>query len=398
VARSAGLARPASNLAAATFAEELEMDRQEEVVRLLGRRLDTAPAQVCPDCRPSAELNRRDFLRTSGAAAAAVGLAPLGALAAETPSKSKAASTPESLVKVLYDSFSDTQKSAVCFDWDYVETKAPPRGRARGLLRTYVANNWNITPQVLKGGDTDFYTKDQQQVVREIFEGLIRPEWQAKVDQQLEDDAGGFGHEQSLAIFGKPGDGKFEFVMTGRHMTLRCDGNSTPHVAFGGPIFYGHAGGGEFNEKPDHPDNVYWPQAQAANKLYEMLGGKQQKQALVANMPREQDSGFRSPAEIAGLPVTEMSSDQKEHLQGVLKLLLEPYRTDDQNEALACLNKNGGLDKCSLAFYSAGDLGNDKVWDNWRLEGPAFVWHFRGTPHVHVWVNVADDASVKLNA
>ena len=43
-------------------------------------------------------------------------------------------------------------------------------------------------------------------------------------------------------------------------------------------------------------------------------------------------------------------------------------------------------------------LGSDCVWDNWRLEGPLFVWHFRGSPHVHVWVNVADDPSVKLNA
>jgi hypothetical protein len=374
---------------------------RREIFQLHDRR--QSPGQVCPDCGSSAEVSRSDvtrrqFLRTTGAAAAAAGLAPLGALAADAP-KAKAA-TPESLVKVLYDSLSDSQKSAVCFDWDYVETKAPPgpRSRARGLLRTYVANNWNITPQVLKGGKVDFYTKEQQQIVRDIFEGLIRPEWQAKIDRQLEDDAGGFGHDQSLAIFGKPGDGNFEFVMTGRHMTLRCDGNSTPHVAFGGPIFYGHAANGEFNEPAGHPDNIFWPQAQAANKLYQMLGGKQQKQALVAKMPREQDSGFRKPADIAGLPVTEMSSDQKEHLQGVLKLLLEPYRTDDQTEAMACLNKHGGLDKCSLAFYSEGDLGNDKIWDCWRLEGPAFVWHFRGTPHVHVWVNVADDTSVKLNS
>ena len=56
--------------------------------------------------------------------------------------------------------------------------------------------------------------------------------------------------------------------MTGRHMTLRCDGNSTEHVAFGGPIFYGHAASG-FNEKADHPGNVFWPQALAANKVYE---------------------------------------------------------------------------------------------------------------------------------
>ena len=33
-----------------------------------------------------------------------------------------------------------------------------------------------------------------------------------------------------------------------------------------------------------------------------------------------------------------------------------------------------------------------------RLEGPSFVWYFRGRPHVHVWVNVADSASVKLNS
>jgi hypothetical protein len=38
------------------------------------------------------------------------------------------------------------------------------------------------------------------------------------------------------------------------------------------------------------------------------------------------------------------------------------------------------------------------VWDNWRLEGPAFVWHFRGAPHVHVWVHIADESGVELNA
>ena len=58
----------------------------------------------------------------------------------------------------------------------------------------------------------------------------------------------------------------------------------------------------------------------------------------------------------------------------------------------------GGLDSCHLTFYSDKDIGNDKVWDNWRLEGPSFVSHFRGNPHVHVWVNVADSPKVKLNA
>ena len=74
------------------------------------------------------------------------------------------------------------------------------------------------------------------------------------------------------------------------------------------------------------------------------------------------------------------------------------FRADDKEEALECLKKQGGLDTCSLSFYSDKDIGKDGVWDNWRLEGPSFVWYFRGEPHVHVWVNIADDASVKLNA
>jgi len=33
-------------------------------------------------------------------------------------------------------------------------------------------------------------------------------------------------------------------------------------------------------------------------------------------------------------------------------------------------------------------VGNDGVWDVWQLESPTMVWYFRGSPHVHVWVNL----------
>ena len=64
----------------------------------------------------------------------------------------------------------------------------------------------------------------------------------------------------------------------------------------------------------------------------------------------------------------------------------------------SALSLQGGLDKCHLIFYKERTLGKEGEWDNWRVEGPAFVWYFRGYPHVHVWVNVADDASPKLNS
>jgi hypothetical protein len=341
-------------------------------------------SHACPDCGSHfTSIDRRTFLKSAAAATVAAGSTPLWALADDQPT-----SHPESIVKLLYDSFSPGQREKVCFDWDYQHPKL-------GLLRTRVANNWNITDPTING---DFFTGDQVAMIRSIFEGMTQPEWHAKFDKQMEDDCGGYGQDQSIAIFGKPESGKFEFVLTGRHLTMRCDGNSAEHVAFGGPIFYGHAADG-FDEDPDHPGNVFWHQALEANKVYEMLDGAQRKLALVKQLPREQAVGFRgNSGGFPGIPLAECSADQREQVQKVLKSLVEPYRQSDRDEVAACLNSQGGLDKCSLAFYSDRDLGNDKVWDCWRLEGPSFVWYFRGSPHVHVWVNVADSPAMKLNA
>jgi hypothetical protein len=93
-----------------------------------------------------------------------------------------------------------------------------------------------------------------------------------------------------------------------------------------------------------------------------------------------------------------MTDTQKQLAQRLLEKLIEPYRQVDRHRVLACLKSQGGLDKCHLSFYENPRLGSERVWDIWRLEGPAFVWHFRGAPHVHVWVHVSDDPSVALNS
>ena len=360
-----------------------------------------AACDCCQESQDERRIQRREFLTTAGGVvlgATAIGsVLPAGRVWAQVKATEVAAgaaaaakSSPETLVKVLFDTLSPKQRESICFDWDHQDEK-------RGLLRTRVANNWNITDKFIS--DDDFYTKDQQKIIRGVFEGIINPEWHSRIDKQLDDDSGGYGAQNSIAIFGTPGSKQFEFVMTGRHMTIRCDGNSAEHVAFGGPIFYGHAADG-FNEGPTHRGNIFWPQAQAANKLYEMLDGKQQKQALLPKgLPAEQKVGFRGKSgDFQGLPASELSSDQKEHLQKVMALLIEPYRQSDRDEVTKCLKAQGGLDNCHLAYYAQEDIGKDGVWDIWRLEGPSFVWHYRGAPHVHVWVNIADDARVKLNA
>ena len=258
------------------------------------------------EANPTALTNdpsRRAFLKHAGALALSTsGIAMLPENGLAGPAEKK---PPETLVKLLFDTLSANQKKQVCFPWDHVD-------ETRGLLRTRIENNWKITKPSIK---SSFFTADQQSLIRDIFEGMTNPAWLKRWDQQLKDDVGGFGNGQSIALFGTPGTSQFEFVLASRHMTLRCDGNSAEHVAFGGPILYAHEGEGLY-EKPDHKKNVFWHQALEANELYDMFNGKQRKQALVVKgMPSEEFVGFRGPkGSFHGLPVTEFSSDQKSTL------------------------------------------------------------------------------------
>ena len=314
----------------------------------------------CPDCGPT---DRRWFLKTAAAAS-------VGALAATAAPKLRGDS--ETLVATLYKGLTPDQRSSMCFAFDHP-------------LRSKVDANWQITKaQVGKA-----FTPDQQAMIQEIFRDLHNPEFYEKVVYHMKEDAGGLG-AYAVAIFGEPGSGKFEFVLTGRHCTARCDGDSVEGAAFGGPIFYGHASQ-SFNEKPDHAGNVYWFQALRANEVFKALDGKQREAALLGD-PREEKQNatveLRRRGEQAGLPVADMKRDQRELVEQVLSDLLLPFRKKDRDEAMRYIKASGGVDSLTMSFYKNLDIGNDGVWDVWQLESPTMVWYFRGNPHVHTWVNI----------
>jgi hypothetical protein len=334
------------------------------------------PSDDCECCRG---ITRRTFLKSTAVGAAAVAAAtPFSALAvshAEKTAVGKASS--ETLVATLFKSLKPEQKKSVCFPFD-------------DPLRSKVDNNWMITDKKI----SEFFTKDQQAMIREIFIGLHNPDYAGKVVQQVEHDGGkeGFGGS-SIALFGEPGTGKFEFVLAGRHVTRRCDGDSVEGAAFGGPIFYGHAAK-SFNEAADHPGNIYWYQAVRANEVFKMLDGKQRKLALL-DEPREEKGSdtvkLTGRTELPGLPVAALSRDQKDLVRKVMADVLAPFRRADADEALKLIEKNG-FDNLHLSFYKHEDIGNDGVWDVWQVEGPAMLWYFRGAPHVHTWVHIRERA------
>ena len=196
------------------------------------------------------------------------------------------------------------------------------------------------------------------------------------------DDSGGL-ENYSVAVFGEPGRGDFEFELTGRHLTLRADGNSVDKAAFGGPIVYGHG--------IDEPhENLFYDQTKQANEVFECLDSAQRKKALVRKgRPREtavQLKGKRGSFQ--GLHIAEMNDDQKKVVNKTLSFLLAPFRQEDRDEVMQIVKESGGIDQMRMAFYQQGDLLSDKIWDCWRVEGPSFVWHFRGAPHVHAYINI----------
>ncbi len=211
----------------------------------------------------------------------------------------------------------------------------------------------------------------------------------------MEHDHGGF-ENYSVAVFGEPGTDKpFEWVLTGRHDTLRADGNSVEGAAFGGPIFYGHDATGTGNDDAKHTDNVWWYQGQQANAIFKTLDDKQQARALIAKSEGDNARSIKlkgDRADVPGMPVAELDGQQKQMVQKLLKDLTSPFRAFDVEEVQECLKEAGGADKLRLTYFKEGDIGDDKVWDIWKLEGPAFAWFFHGSPHVHTWVNIARKA------
>jgi hypothetical protein len=264
------------------------------------------------------------------------------------------------------------KKKVVCFPFDHP-------------LRNKINANWAITKPTID----EFFNKEQQATLDEIFRGIVSPDGYERLKKQMEEDAGGF-EQYHVAVFGTPGSGAFEWELTGRHVTLRADGNSVAGTAFGGPMIYGHGAG---DSQKGLPGNVFYYQTKKANEVFTALDGTQRKAALRAKAPPESQVTVQGESgRFAGLSGGDLSRDQKELVESVIKVILAPYREADVVEALAILKDGGGLDRLHMAFYASDDVGNDHVWDVWRLEGPTFVWHFRGAPHVHAYVNIAKKA------
>jgi hypothetical protein len=330
--------------------------------------------RACPECGdtvPAEPLDRRNFLRAAGAGAAAVALAriPSGwaqdAKPADTSNK-----TAEELIKELYSGLNADQKMAVV-----APIEAPQR------LKLYNAALGKKIGEV--------YTKPQQELVGRILKAISSGEegWKQISRNGTWDGSKAF-ENCGANLFGDTA-GKFTWVFSGHHLTIRCDGNTEEGVAFGGPLYYGHSPNG-YSEK-----NLFYYQTKSALAVFDALTETQRQQAVAKEAPIEglPSVKFRGPGEARpGIAYAELSKEAQGLVEKVMRDVLSPYRKTDADEVLQVIKTQGGMEKVNLAFYKEEETKANQPWSFWRLEGPGFVWNYRVLPHVHTFVNISAKA------
>ncbi|MBY0227724.1 MAG: DUF3500 domain-containing protein [Gemmataceae bacterium] len=344
----------------------------------------------CPECREAFDypapppIGRRAFL----AGAAALAASPL--LAA--PAAAKKPKPAEELARELFSTLKDDQKKKVALPYDAANTKGDPTPKGGIPLRLHMVNE-----ALGKVTLDSVYTKAQMELVERIVKALSSGEdGYRQISRGGTWDASKTFGKTGAHFFGDPmGKEKWAFTFTGHHLTIRCDGDFSDGVAFGGPIYYGHTPYGYA------PANIFSYQTKAVLSVFDALDGKQQAKAVVIGSPGEGAGSVKlrkKAEERPGILYADLSKDQQGLVAKVMREVLSPFRQEDGDETMEAIKRSGGMEKIHLAFYADKEAKPDakkkrERWSFWRLEGPGFVWNYRVLDHVHTYVNI--DASLR---
>jgi hypothetical protein len=329
----------------------------------------------CPECDEGFELpevrSRRQFLKAMGATAAVATVGTSRVRAAEAKPK-----PAEELIKELYASLSADQKDELVLPYDHGTEGHPTR------QKTY-----NAPPLGNEKRLSNTYTKPQQELIKRTLRAILaNDEALERLSRHGKWDSSGSFEGCGAVLFGEPtGNNPYAWVFSGHHLTLRCDGNSEPGAAWGGPIYYGHSVNGY------DKNNVYLYQTEQVQTVWDALDEKQRAKALASDNPGDtHPDGFKPTNPRHGIPIAELTAEQKSLVEKAMRTILDPFRKEDADEVMQLIKANGGMDHVNVAFYKDAGSSEKVRWHFWRLEGPGFVWNFRPLPHVHCFVNVLD--------
>jgi hypothetical protein len=321
-------------------------------------------------------IDRRHFLRFLGGSATALAAGEAAPrLLADPPELVRETSPAEALVQEFFAGLSAEQRRQLVLPWNHGGEGGQPPTRLR------------LTDRPINRRIGEVLSRPQQELGERILRALCAGE---EGYRQLSRN-GTFDDPNGVAsiganIFGDPaGKDPYACVFTGHHLTVRHEGNAAHDAAFGGPMYFGHVVHG-YSKR-----NCYAHHTRAVRDVFDALSEKQRRSAVLRGNPGDHQAAvkFRPDGQARpGISAADLTADQLELLEQVMRTLLSPFRPEDADLVLKLVRGNGGLEKIALAFYEEGRGGDEERWHSWRLEGPGFVWSLRVLPHVHCYVNV----------
>jgi hypothetical protein len=288
----------------------------------------------------------------------------------------------DSLAAEVHSGLSASAKAQSCFTYDHPLRQVHNRGLWLGGANINAATlGW-----------------DSRRALTTLLRQQLSPGGFERLLSQYPSQISGVNY-LNLLMFGTPGEGPWQMLMSGIHLNLRVGSQATNGAAFGGPQVYGDQRG---NERDGLPGNVFRYQMQAAHQLIAGLTPAQRVAIRVAQAPPQTCIAVQGRGgHFDGLPVAELPVQVRNRARAVVAGILANYGEANAAYAVECLNRNGGVDALYFSDYDVdyqgGRHARDRPSQVFRFEGPGAVFHFRGEPHVHAFVNVERDVDQPLS-
>jgi hypothetical protein len=320
-------------------------------------------------------MNRRRALQILGGA----GLLTVGGrFALLPPSRSRTLRSARELAVSFFESLSSQQRARACVDYDHPLRQYHNRGVWGGGLWVNPINlGW-----------------EQRRILTDLLYAGLSEAGRGRVPEEYFTRCPGV-HSMYVLVCGNPKTPPYQVILTGPHLNLRIGGRSREGAAFGGPLVYGDQRG---NEVAGLPGNLYRFQFQTAQRLFETLDPEAKHLALRRTSPNQTVIQLQGrTGSFDGVELSALSPESRTVARELIDGILSTYPEEDSAHAWACLDHNGGLEKLHLSYYQDSSPDGDRRYQNFRLEGPAAVFYFRGSPHVHAFINVAMDPEAPLS-
>jgi hypothetical protein len=328
-------------------------------------------------------MNRRLLLQGAVGVGLAAGAGALGRYSLLAPPPSGRRAGVDELAAELVAALSPAAKARALFPYDHPLRQYHNRGLwLGGLTVSAAALDW-----------------DTRRLLTDVMYAGLSDAGRGRVPFQDSTRFMGVNMMQ-LAVCGDPRVGPYQLLLSGVHLNLRLGRVSPEGAAFGGPQVYGDQRG---NERVGLPNNTYRYQLEVAQGLVAALTPAERAHVRVARAPAQVNIGVQGAAgRFDGVSVADLSPAKRALARELVAGILGTYADDAAAYAWQCLERNGGVDALHFADYDEDFEGGRRAGDGpsqiFRLEGPAAVFHFRGEPHLHAFINVTMDGERPLGA